>query len=201
MEAQRIRGEAGSHLGPLIAAALVTLAVVTAVRHVWPGHPATAEYRVIGPIESDIRLTPHGAYTDRFTGLRFALGPATAESITEDGICDAIGHPQDGFIAHVTVTNSGTRARTFPTNWLELWQGRHYITYGNDDSPAQAPPSVTIQPHSTRSIRIDYDHGIDYASKSVTIRWDDQSRVSPYPPPVVGTYTVAPTGFDPCSLP
>ncbi len=150
---------------------------------------------------TDIRLMPRGAYTDHFTGLRFALGPATAESIVEDGVCDAIGHPQDAFTAHVTITNTGTRARSVPTNWLELWQGRRYITYGNDDSPAPAPPSVTIQPHSTRSIRVDYDRGVGYDTRTVTIRWDDQSRVSPYPPPIVGTYAVAPTGFNPCSPP
>lgn len=188
------------HPGLLIAAVLVALAVVTAARNAWTSHPATATYRVSWPLESDVRLTPHGAYSDRFTGLRFALGPATAESFTDDGVCDGVGHPYDTFTAHMTITNTGARIRTVPTNWLELWQGRQYITYGNDDSSAPAPPSVKIRPHTTRSIRVDYNRGVGYATKAVTIRWDDQSRVSPYPPPIVGTYTVAPSGFDPCSL-
>lgn len=188
------------HLGPLIAAILVVLAVITAVRHVWPSHRTTAVHPVSGQVGTDVRLVPHGAYTDRFTGLRFALGPATADSFTDDGVCYAVGHPYDTFTAHMTITNTGTRVRTVPTIWLELWQGRRYITYGNDDSSAPAPPSVKIRPHATRSIRVDYDRGVGYGSKMVTIRWDDQSRVSAYPPPIVGTHTVAPTGFNPCSL-
>jgi hypothetical protein len=201
MEAEMNRGATVSRVGPLIVVALAALAVVTAVRHVWPSHPSTAVYPVSEPVESDVRLTPGGAYTDRNTGLRFVLGPATTQSITEDGVCDALGHPQDAFMARVTITNTGKQARTVPTNWLELWQGGQYITFGNADLSAQAPPLVRIRPRTTRSIRVHYDSGIGYDSKSVTIRWDDQSRVSPYPPPIVGTYTVAPTGFNPCSLP
>jgi hypothetical protein len=181
---------------PLILAALLAVALSRS-----PGS-GTSSVRVdqaSAALGTDIVLTPHGRYTDRHTGLRFVLGPASVQSLTEDGVCLATGHPQDSFTARITVTNTTDSTRTFPINWLEVWARHRYITFGNAPSQPITVPWVRLEAHATRTVSVNYLNGVGQALKAVTIRWDDQSRVGPYPPPVVGTYSIAPSGFNPCS--